>query len=218
MCIAFAANAQERKVDGRTRLINGNNNFQLYAAGNYQYMSGDHVAGGGAGFRYNYKRLLAGVEYQYAKIGNADRSYANAQIGVGLIGNPNIKVRPYLVAKVGGASQTAYSCYQLNIKGSGQDFNVQGDLALVHKSYNWNLQTALEFRTDFVLSSLCSLSVFVEGIYNPFEGRANWSSLENVDIEYPSDQTWVIDIKDLGDHTASNKFGVRAGLTINFRL
>ena len=213
----ISASAQN-KIDGRTTIINGNQNFQLGAVGTFTSINGDNVSGGGAEVLYNFKRLRLSGQYVYAKDGHVDRSFANAGIGVALVGNPNVKVRPYLMARIGGASQTSFSCYQTQVQGGNENVNVDMNFVHVYKNYDWNLQTSLEFQIDFVLSKLITLSAFVNGIYNPFEGDQTWFDLGDLDINSPEGTHFEVTLKNLNHVVKNDKFGYSAGVRIGFRF
>lgn len=212
----FSANAQ--KIDGRTTLINGNQNFQINVGGTGIFINGDAVFGGEVGVVYNYKRLRVEGNYAYAKNGDVDRSFANVGIGCCLVGNPNVKVRPYLVATIGGASQSAYSCYGTDIKGSTSNADVQLEFVHLYKTYDWNLQASLKFQVDFVLSKTVTLSAYASGIYNPQEGARKNAKLGEVNFEELPGQHWEVNVQELDNYLKATKFGVSAGVKIAFRF
>ena len=210
--------ASAQNIDGRSTLINGNQNFQLGAVGTFISINGDNVFGGGAEVTYNYKRLRLSAEYIYAKDGHVDRSFANAGVGVALVGNPNVKVRPYIMARVGGASQSTFSCYQTQVSGGNESVDVDMNFVHVYKNYDWNLQTSLEFQVDFVLSKLITLSAFMNGIYNPNEGAQTWSDLGDVNIDAPQGTHFEVSLSNLKHVVKNDKFGYSAGVKLNFRF
>ncbi len=214
----FGLSASAQNIDGRTTVINGNQNFQLAAVGAFTSINGDNVSGGGAEVLYNYKRLRLSAEYVYAKDGHVDRSFANVGIGLALVGNPNVKVRPYIMARVGGASQSSFSCYGTKVQGGNENVDVNMNFVHVYKSYDWNLQTSLEFQVDFVLSKLITLSAFVGGIYNPFEGDQTWSDLGDVNIDAPQGTHFEVSLSNLKHVVKNDKFGYSAGVKLNFRF
>ena len=216
--ILFGLSASAQNIDGRSTLINGNQNFQIGAVGAFTSINGDNVFGGGAEVTYNYKRLRLSAEYVYAKDGHVDRSFANAGIGVALVGNPNVKVRPYLMARVGGASQSSFSCYGTKVSGGNENVNVDMNFVHVYKNYDWNLQTSLEFQVDFILSKLITLSAFVGGIYNPNEGAQTWSDLGDVNIDSPQGSHFEVSLKNLKAVVDCNKVGPIMGLILKFRF
>lgn len=212
-----SASAQN-KIDGRSTIINGNQNFQLAAVGAFTSINGDNVLGGGAELTYNLKRLRLSAEYICAKDGHVDRSFANVGIGVALVGNPNVKVRPYLISRIGGASQSSFSCYQTQVQGGNENINVDMNFVHVYKTYDWNLQTSLEFQVDFVLSKLITLSAFIGGIYNPFEGDQTWSDLGDVNIDAPQGSHFEVELSNLDAVVDCNKVGPIMGLILSFRF
>ena len=214
----FGLSASAQNIDGRSTLINGNQNFQIGAVGTYLSMNGDNLFGGGAELTYNLKRLRLSAEYVYAKDGHVDRSFANVGIGLALVGNPNVKVRPYIMARVGGASQSTFSCYGTKIQGGNENVDVDMNFVHVYKTYNWNLQTSLEFQIDFVLSKLITLSAFVNGIYTPFEGDQTWSDLGDLDINSPEGTHFEVTLKNLNHVVKNDKFGYSAGVKLSFRF
>lgn len=214
----FGLSASAQNIDGRSTLINGNQNFQIGAVGTYLSMNGDNLFGGGAELTYNLKRLRLSAEYVYAKDGHVDRSFANAGVGVALVGNPNVKVRPYLIGRIGGASQTSFSCYQTQVQGGNENVDVDMNFVHVYKNYDWNLQTSLEFRVDFVLSKLITLSAFVNGIYNPFEGDQTWSDLGDVNIDAPQGTHFEVSLSNLKAVVKDNELGYYAGVNLSFRF
>ena len=216
--IMAVISASAQNIDGRTTVINGNQNFTFGAVGTYLSMNGDNLFGGGAEVTYNYKRLRLSAEYVYAKNGNIDRSFANVGIGLALVGNPNVKVRPYLIGRVGGASQSTFSCYQTQVSGGNENVNVDMNFVHVYKSYDWNLQTSLEFQVDFVLSKLITLSAFVGGIYNPNEGAQTWSDLGDVNIDAPQGTHFEVSLSNLKHVVKNDKFGYSAGVKLSFRF
>lgn len=214
----FGLSANAQNIDGRSTVINGNQNFQIGAVGAFTSINGDNVFGGGAELTYNLKRLRLSAEYICAKDGHVDRSFANVGIGLALVGNPNVKIRPYLIGRVGGASQTSFSCYQTQVQGGNENVNVDMNLVHVYKTYNWNLQTSLEFQVDFILSKLITLSAFVGGVYNPNEGRQVWSDLGDVNIDSPQGTHFEVTLKNLNHVVKNDKFGYSAGVRIGFRF
>ena len=213
----ISASAQN-KIDGRSTLINGNQNFQIGAVGAFASINGDNVFGGGAEVLYNYKRLRLSAEYVYAKNGNIDRSFANVGIGLALVGNPNVKIRPYLMARVGGASQSSFSCYGTKVSGGNENVNVDMNFVHVYKNYDWNLQTSLEFQVDFILSKLITLSAFAGIVYNPNEGAQTWSDLGDVNIDSPQGSHFEVSLKNLDAVVKSDNFGYSAGVKLSFRF
>ena len=214
----FGLSASAQNIDGRSTVINGNQNFQLAAVGAFTSINGDNVFGGGAELTYNLKRLRLSAEYVYAKDGHVDRSFANAGVGVALVGNPNVKVRPYLIGRIGGASQSTFSCYQTQVSGGNENVDVDMNFVHVYKNYDWNLQTSLEFQVDFVLSKLITLSAFVNGIYNPNEGAQTWSDLGDVNIDAPQGTHFEVTLKNLNHVVKSDKLGYSAGVSLSFRF
>ena len=214
----FGLSASAQNVDGRSTVINGDQNFQLGAIGAFTSINGDNVFGGGAEVTYNYKRLRLSGQYVYAKNGNIDRSFANAGIGVALVGNPNVKVRPYLMARVGGASQSSFSCYGTKVSGGNENVNVDMNFVHVYKTYKWNLQTSLEFQVDLILSKLITLSAFVGGSYNPFEGDQTWADLGDLDINSPEGTHFEVSLSNLKAVVKDNELGYYAGVNLRFRF
>ena len=216
--IMAVISASAQNIDGRTTVINGNQNFMFGAVGAFTSINEDNLFGGGAEVLYNYKRLRLSAEYICAKDGHVDRSFANVGIGVALVGNPNVKVRPYLMARIGGGSQTSFSCYGTKVQGGNENVDVDMNFVHVYKSYDWNLQTSLEFQVDFVLSKLITLSAFVNGIYNPNEGAQTWSDLGDLDINSPEGTHFEVTLKNLNHVVKNDKFGYSAGVRIGFRF
>lgn len=167
---------------------------------------------------YNYKRLRLSGQYVYAKNGRIDRSFANVGVGVALVGNPNVKVRPYIIGRIGGASQSTFSCYGTKVQGGNENVDVDMNFVHVYKSYDWNLQTSLEFQVDFVISKLITLSAFVDGSYNPNEGAQTWSDLGDVNIDSPQGTHFEVTLKNLKQVVKNDKFGYSAGVKLNFRF
>lgn len=210
--------ASAQNIDGRTTVINGNQNFMFGAVGTYLSMNGDNLFGGGAELTYNLKRLRLSAEYVYAKNGNIDRSFANAGVGVALVGNPNVKVRPYLIGRIGGASQTSFSCYGTKVQGGNENVNVDMNFVHVYKTYDWNLQTSLEFRVDFILSKRWTLFASAGVIYNPYEGSQTWSKLGDVDIKSPEGTHFEVSLNDLPTITSVPHLGWKCMVGAGFRF
>ena len=209
------ANAQNfKKVDG---VNNGNNCGQLSAIADYQYINGDGLFGFGVEGAWNHKRFKAGADFIYAKKGSIDRSAASAFIGLALTG-PRSKVRPVVLAHVGGASQSKYCAYKTNVAGSTPSADIEMNFIHLYKSYDWNFQTRLEFRVEWIVSNTITLGASVKGICNPFEGSFSETTLEDVDIKVPDSQHWEVSTENMKDFIQDNILGVSGGIFLSVRF
>ena len=209
------ANAQNfKKVDG---VHNGNNCGQLSAIADYQYINGDGLFGFGVEGAWNHKRFKAGADFIYAKKGSIDRSAASAFIGLALTG-PRSKFRPVVLAHVGGASQSKYCAYKTNVAGSTPSADIEMNFIHLYKSYDWNFQTRLEFRVEWIVSNTITLGASVKGICNPFEGSFSETTLEDVDIKVPDNQHWEVNAENMQDFIKDNIFGVSGGVYLSVRF
>lgn len=216
--IMAVISASAQNIDGRTTVINGNQNFMFGAVGAFTSINEDNLFGGGAEVLYNYKRLRLSGQYVYAKNGRIDRSFANVGIGLALVGNPNVKIRPYLMARIGGASQSAFSCYQTQVQGGNENVNVDMNFVHVYKTYDWNLQTSLEFQVDFVLSKRWTIFAAIGGTYNPFEGDQTWSNLGDLDINSPEGTHFEVSLNDLPTITSVPHLGWKCMVGVGLRF
>ncbi len=215
--IATTVNAQNhhfKKVDG---INNGSNCGQISAKANYQYINDEGVFGYGLEGVWNHKRLKVGADYIYAKKGSIDRSSASGFIGIALTG-PRSKVRPIVLAHVGGASQSKYSAYKTDVTGSTPSADIEMNFIHLYKSYDWNLQTRLEVRVEWIVSNTITLGAFVEGICNPYEGSFSEASLKDVNITSPDNQHWEVNAETMSDFIKDNIFGLAAGINISVRF
>ena len=200
-----------KKVDG---INNGNNCGQLSAIADYQYINGDGLLGLGVEGAWNHKRLKAGADFIYAKKGSIDRSAASAFIGLALTG-PRSKFRPVVLAHVGGASQSKYCAYKTNVAGSTPSADIEMNFIHLYKSYDWNFQTRLEFRVEWIVSKTFTLGASVKGSCNPFEGNFSEITLEDVDTTVPDNQYWEVSTENMKDFIKDNIFGLSGGIYIS---
>ena len=217
LATVLSANAQN-EPDGHTILINGNRNFQIGAIASFTHMNGDNVFGGGADIIYIRKCWRFSGEFTYAKNGDVDRSSAGINVGYSPVGNPNVKFRPYLMAFIGGASQSAYSCYGTQISGGNSNVDVNMEFVHVYKTYDWNFQLGLKLLIDLPLSQTVTLSAMVGGVYNPNEGAQKWADLGNVNIDSPAGQHFEVSLQNLNNVVKSDKFGLTAAFRLSFRF
>ncbi|MBE6448174.1 MAG: hypothetical protein E7018_02620 [Alphaproteobacteria bacterium] len=212
------ANAQNnyhfKKVDGAN---NGNNCGQVSAIGEYQYINGEGLFGFGVEGAWNHKCLKIGADYIFAQKGYIDRSSASAFIGLALTG-PRSKVRPIVLAHVGGASQSKYCAYKTNVAGSTPSADIEMNFIHLYKSYDWNFQTRLEFRVEWIVSNTITLAAFVKAICNPSEGRYSETTLKDIVADVPKDQNWVVNANNIQEHTEDDIFGGSGGFCLVVRF
>lgn len=223
MCLAtISAMAQERKVDGKGVIYNGNHNFllSLYGGANYfgdfgEITRKNLLPTGGAEIVYNYYGLRLSLGGSW---GNKHSSMAQAGIYWNFTGNPNFKHRAYIGVTGGVMQYSSLVNVELLLNGTSTHLSVD-EVSRIKLTLPPNSIAPIvgcRLGVDWRLGGQIYLTTALEGTRNFINKRVNFNTIKG---EIPlEDGKMDITFQDSDAPIPVNHWGARLLIGLSIRL